>query len=280
MKSIFKSLFFLIALSTTAGCSESRFEATKTRAEAGDVDAQAWLGYLYINGDGTETNVQEGLRWLKLAGGHDALVRILETNIQQRIEPDVVLKLRSDASMGSPEAQFSLGELYEQGKGVAQSAWEAVNYYRLAADQGYGEAQYRLGLMYATGNGVAQDFKEATRLYGLAAEQEIPFAQSELGRIYRLGLGVPQNYSVAVRWYRSAASNGEYFSQDILGRMYEVGEGVEKSNLKAYVWYSVARASGYPSEIERVQLWLSPQALEQAQAQATRCFESNFKDCD
>jgi hypothetical protein len=38
--------------------------------------------------------------------------------------------------------------------------------------------------------------------------------------------------------------------------------------------------SGYSIARDRVAAKLSPQALEQAQAQATRCFESNFKDCD
>jgi TPR repeat protein len=280
MKTILKSLFLITTLSTAAGCSESKFEVTKTRAEAGDVNAQELLGYLYINGDGTEINEQEGLRWLKLAGGNDALIRILETNIQQRIEPDVVHKLRSDASLGLAEAQFSLGELYRKGSGVAQSYWEAFKFYKLAAEQGYGEAQYSLGSMYVKGDGIAQDYSEAMRWYRLAADQGVLYAYTELGRIYRLGLGVPVNYRVAADWYKLAANNGEYFSQDILGRMYEIGQGVEQSNFKAYIWYSVARASNYPSEIESVQKALSPQELEQAQAQATRCFESNYQDCD
>ena len=59
-----------------------------------------------------------------------------------------------------------------------------------------------------------------------------------------------------------------------------IGQGVEQSNFKAYIWYSVARASNYPSEIDSVQKALTPQALAQAQAQATRCFESNYQDCD
>ncbi len=39
MKNILKSLFLITTLSTAAGCSESRFEAKKTRAEADDANA-------------------------------------------------------------------------------------------------------------------------------------------------------------------------------------------------------------------------------------------------
>ena len=42
---------------------------------------------------------------------------------------------------------------------------------RAAADQGYAAAQYFLGLMYAEGRGVPQDSAEAVNLYRQAADQ-------------------------------------------------------------------------------------------------------------
>jgi TPR repeat protein len=42
----------------------------------------------------------------------------------------------------------------EDDKGVKQDAAEAVKWYRKAAEQGYARAQFNLGLMYAEGKGV------------------------------------------------------------------------------------------------------------------------------
>ncbi len=53
-----------------------------------------------------------------------------------------------------------------------------------AAGQGVASAQYVLGSMYAQGRGVPQNYAEAARWYRKAAEQEIAGAQSSLGALY------------------------------------------------------------------------------------------------
>ncbi|WP_406569303.1 tetratricopeptide repeat protein, partial [Aeromonas veronii] len=63
---------------------------------------------------------------------------------------------RKAAEQGDAMAQFNLGAMYEQGKGVAQDDKQAVAWYRKAAEQGYAMAQSNLGGMYNTGSGVAQ----------------------------------------------------------------------------------------------------------------------------
>ena len=47
------------------------------------------------------------------------------------------------------------------GYGVPQDYAEAVKWYRLAAEQGYARAQYNLGVMYDNGRGVLKTSKEA-----------------------------------------------------------------------------------------------------------------------
>ena len=42
---------------------------------------------------------------------------------------------------------------------------------RVRADQGNAVAEYTLGLMYANGRGVEQDYEKATELFKLAAEE-------------------------------------------------------------------------------------------------------------
>ena len=89
---------------------------------------------------------------------------------------------------------------------MAQDAAEAVRWYRLAADQGDVGAQYTLGLIYANGRGVAQDDTEAVRWYSLAADQGDAYAQVNLGSMYYTGRGVPQNDVFAYMWFNLAAS--------------------------------------------------------------------------
>ncbi|MRD72059.1 sel1 repeat family protein, partial [Rhodocyclus tenuis] len=56
-------------------------------------------------------------------------------------------EFRPMAVSGDARAQFALGVMYENGRGIAQDYKEAVRWYRLAAEQGDATAQYNLGVM-------------------------------------------------------------------------------------------------------------------------------------
>jgi uncharacterized protein len=76
-----------------------------------------------------------------------------------------------DAGRGVDWSQFSLGFMYDEGKGVLQDYAEAVKWYRKAAEQGLATAQHNLGLMYLNGNGVPQDYILGHMWSNLAAAQ-------------------------------------------------------------------------------------------------------------
>ena len=113
-----------------------------------------------------------------------------------------------------------------------------------AAEQGVADAQFNLGVMYGNGRGVPQNHTEAVRWYRLAAEQGVAEAQSNLGVMYYTGRGVPQNDAEAVRWYRLAAEQGHAGAQSNLGVMYGTGEGIPKDHVQAYAWSNIAAAQG------------------------------------
>jgi TPR repeat protein len=85
---------------------------------------------------------------------------------------------------------------------------QAAKWTRLAADQGNASAQYRLGLMYYNGRGVPQDYAEAAKWFRLAADQGYAYAQYNLGEMYRNGQGIPQDYVQAHMWFNLAAAQG------------------------------------------------------------------------
>ena len=78
-------------------------------------------------------------------------------------------EFRVSAEKGDPEAQFSLGRMYNQGEGVRRSHREAAKWFRRAADRGHPAAQLHLGVLYATGNGVIQDYVLAHKWFNLAS---------------------------------------------------------------------------------------------------------------
>ena len=130
---------------------------------------------------------------------------------------------------GFATAQFNLGNMYSNGRGVPQNDAEAVRWYRMAAEQGLAEAQFNLGIEYDNGRGVPKNEAEAVRWYRMAAEQGLAEAQFNLG-IYDTGRGVPQNDTEAVRWYRMAAEQGFATAQFNLGNMYSNGRGIPKND--------------------------------------------------
>ena len=66
---------------------------------------------------------------------------------------------------------FEQAQRLEHGEGVARDLDQAAALYCRAARLGAPDAQYALGWMYANGRGVAHDDGMAWRLFGMAAEQ-------------------------------------------------------------------------------------------------------------
>ena len=133
---------------------DDSIEALRTRANAGDADAQFNLGVMYRTGEGVPQDAVEAVAWTRQA-----------------------------AEQGHAGAQYNLGVMYSYGEGVPQDDVEAVAWYRQAAEQGYADAQYNLGVAYATGEGVPQDDVEAYKWLILAttyadAEQREEFAEA------------------------------------------------------------------------------------------------------
>ncbi len=110
------------------------------------------------------------------------------------------------AEQGDADAQYGLGRLYYEGRGVPQDYAQAVTWYRKAAEQGYAEAQCAMGKAYYFGQGVPLDDAQAATWFRKAAEQGVAVAQWLLGGLYNGGRGVPQDYAEAYFWLDVAAA--------------------------------------------------------------------------
>lgn len=84
--------------------------------------------------------------------------------------------LEQAAGTGDPKAQTELAVKYEHAEGVPKDFQQANRLYCRAAKQGYADAQFKLGWVYANGRGVTRDDGVAAALFRLAADQRHEYA--------------------------------------------------------------------------------------------------------
>ena len=173
---------------------------------------------------------------------------------------------------------------FQKGLAAAQAGDYATAFkeWEPLAEQGYASAQYNLGLIYANGKGVPQDYAEAVKWYRLAAEQGNAIAQYNLALMYDNGEGVPQDYAEAVKWYRLAAEHGYAKAQNNLGNKYYDGDAVLQSNVMAHMWYNIASANGNSKSgkwRDETAGLMTPADISKAQQMASECMSSGYKKC-
>ncbi|MFM9960294.1 MAG: protein kinase domain-containing protein [Planctomycetaceae bacterium] len=226
----------------------------RVAAERGHTLAMTFVGDIFINGEGTPVDKDEGTKWYcwsmpklqRLAERGDPIAQVqFGCMIEQGLGVEANGKLGVEwiakaATQGHWMAQCNLGVMYQNGRGVGQNDDEAVRWYRKAADQNHAPAQNNLGWMYWEGRGVAQNDTEAARWTRKAADQNFAPAQQSLGWMYREGRGVAQDDVEAVRWSRKAADQNDVHAQSFLGYMYEEGRGVAQNDVEAVHWYRKA----------------------------------------
>lgn len=121
------------------------------------------------------------------------------------------------ASASEGNAAFARGD-YRQ----ALAEWQP------AAEAGDARAQFGIGLLYANGRGVARDPLAAQRWYGLAAERGMPAAQYNLAVMRETGDGIPRDVAQAGYWYTEAATAGSAAAANNLALMILGGDGLDR----------------------------------------------------
>ncbi|HEX5804039.1 MAG TPA: tetratricopeptide repeat protein [Azospira sp.] len=125
------------------------------------------------------------------------------------------------ANDGNSLAQYRLGSLYYQGRGVPEDEKQAIYWWKKAAAQGYTEAMFQLGSAF---------------LFGAQAAKIVPDPDRE-----------------AAMWYFQAASAGHAEAQYHLGLLFLAGKGVIDSRKEAARWMEKAAAQGHPEARKALQ---------------------------
>ena len=117
-------------------------------------------------------------------------------------------------------------------------------YHRLAA-AGHAGAMWSIGFMYQDGRGVAQDYASAKRWYEKAGAAGNGDGYGAIGRLYQEGgPGLERNCASAKRWYEKAGDAGDSDGYGRIGELYtEGGPGLERNYASAKEWYEKQAAA-------------------------------------
>jgi TPR repeat protein len=141
------------------------------------------------------------------------------SEVKAETDKEFYEKLKALAEKGDARAQFNIGKLLDEGRGVKRNPKLSVAWYRKAAKQGNADAQTNLGLNYALGEGVKKDDKEVLKWLRKAAAQGHTYGQYNLGAMYARGKGVPVDLIAAWAWLDIAAINGSEEAKAFKGGM-------------------------------------------------------------
>jgi len=123
----------------------------------------------------------------------------------------------------------------------------ALAEFRPLAEAGMAAAQFRLGTMYENGRGLPRDLDEAKAWYTRAAAQGYSGALYSLGYVcFTQGDG-----ACAVEWWSRAARQGSADAMFSLGVLYDEGSAVPRDPVQAHMWYDLAAASGAAGAAEK-----------------------------
>ena len=204
--------------------------ATKS-AKQGFVDAQMLLGKLYLNGDGVEQNNNEAFRWFLRAAEQDEPsaqhmvaycynegIGIAKNSVEE------MKWLSKAAENGDVTSQMMMAQ-------NADNDNDAFKWFLRAAELGNADAQYAVGTLFKNGKGVSSDYDKAILWYKKAIEQEYAWAYNDLAYLYFEGNGVLKNLEKAFELINKAIEiepeNPNFY--DTKGEFYSVLGEKEKA---------------------------------------------------
>lgn len=154
-------------------------------AEAGDAEAQFYLGYIHDRALHGANSVSEALAWYRLA-----------------------------AAQGEVRAQFRLGLLFDTDPRLPRDPERAERWYEAAAAQGHAEARFNLARLIE-----AEDTPRAADLYALAAEAGIGQAAYNLALLRINGPDEVYDPGAAWRWALRAVDLDAPGAEDLRDRL-------------------------------------------------------------
>lgn len=162
-------------------------------------------------------------------------------------EPDEnsVELVQAAALRGVHQAQVLYGQMLLDGKCVERNPAAALYWFERAAQGGNLMAINMVGRCFDQGWGIARSAYLAEMWFRKAAERGLDWGMYNLATLLTLGEGdVPEDKTEAFFWLRKAADLGHVKSVNLLGGFYEDGWVVRRSRARARDHYRRAALGG------------------------------------
>ena len=213
--------------------------------------AEYRLGVMYLNGLGTETDVNTAVEWFdkSVQNGNSyaayQLGRIYYSdnfNLQdlQKAEKYFLIAAEND----NPFAFYYLGNIYLTNNELDKS----VKYFEKAEGGNIAHASYKLGQIYADEQSPLFNLQKSAEHFSKALSQYIEdynanpddFTSYRIGQMYFNSLGTKQNIEEAVSWFEKSAQQGNSDAFCQLGNIYSSDEFLMKNTEKANRYFNIA----------------------------------------
>ncbi|KIV97343.1 hypothetical protein PV10_01105 [Exophiala mesophila] len=171
--------------------------------------AAAYIGRMFLRGEGTEQNFEKAQTWLKRG-----------------------------VANGDSFAQYHMGLMYRDGLGVPKDGPHAGSYLKAAAEQSLPLAQSALGVLFLDQG----DIDTAGRYFELAASAGIMEAYYYLAELTNQGVGRERNCGLASVYYKVVAERAEILHSSF----HEANVAFERGDYeRAFIPMLMAAEQGY-----------------------------------
>lgn len=212
MKTFFKLILFIVlgaaiyVFAFYQTPEQREFKKTLAAAQQGDVSAQLRTGDFYLQGLGVQASQEQALEWYRKAlqaGDSSAAWKLAQAYLKAENLEEAATYLQLAAQENNPQAQFELGNFYQQGLGgLPMHAGQALYAWMQAADGNLPQAQEKLKDiqlqnpdLYAAEENFLSELKKA--------QQGDPSAMLAVGKAYQAGVVVLPDYQQAQKWFSS-----------------------------------------------------------------------------
>ena len=237
------SLLIMVSLVSCFHPEDEYLSILKAEAKKGNGEAQNELGTYYFE----IQDFDEAIKWFGKSAQQDfavgnynmALCYIngwgTEKNLQKAIA-----HLTNAAGQGLGQAELMLGYIYIEDTLGCLDVQKSLQWFEHAAKSQIYQADFEIGILYWHGNYVERNDSLALHHFKQAAYHGNAQAQFMLGIAYRDGIGVSHDENLSVQWLKKAAEQGLMVAQQELSNNYFYGIGVEKDLERSKYWLDKA----------------------------------------
>ena len=236
-------------------------DGLKEKADAGDVQSQLDLGYMFLYGaNGANIDYKQAILYYEMAAKNKNPVALnnMGSLYFNGIGTDIdyakaIQYFEEAANLGSNDAALNLAIIYLGSDNKNKTVDDLKKIHKLLnqAQKSNYSAKYLLGYSYYTGFLVPQDYIKAFKLIKEAADNFYDEAQYIISEFYISGNGTTKNYNQAVKYLRAAATQGHKEAIVKLADIFAEGKMYTKSITSAHVLYNVAAVMGAEGAAEK-----------------------------